>query len=113
MDENKQGNKWTTDFSCKWYKEIEYTIERDWGGQFRLGSQEDLQGDNIWAETRMIRKQTTGSSGDQRSIALQGKKDQLRKDPEARMSLADGKNRKKAEWKGGRDRQVGATFKST
>ena len=36
-----------TDFRCKCYKEIRYMVESDWGGQFRLGNQEDLHGDKI------------------------------------------------------------------
>ena len=70
-------------------------VESDWGGQFRLGNQEDLHGDKIWAETRKMRRKQPWEALEGKDP---GKRDQLWKDPEARMSLADGKNRKKAEW---------------
>lgn len=36
-----------THFRYKCSEEVEYMVESDWGGQFRLSNQEGLQGDNI------------------------------------------------------------------
>lgn len=57
-----------TGFRCKCYKETGSLVESDWGGQFRWGTQEDLQGDHIRPETELDeREAAVGISGGQRS----------------------------------------------